>query len=272
MTIIREERIGNQRLILGDCLEVMPTFADGSFSMIWTDPPYGHDNADGDLLAAVNRGDVGRAALKSGKGAKPILNDSGTDMRRVVDFMLTEAARVLSPDCCCCCCCCGGGPRPTFAWLAERMDRDGLSFFHSTIWNKVNPGLGWRYKRQHEMIMVAHRSKGRLKWSEAAEPIGNIFSGFLPGQQRQHPNEKPLWLVEGFVARHTEPGDAVLDPFMGGGTTLVACQRMGRHGTGIELDPEHFETACRRVDEAARQPDLLIAPPKPQPVQEEIKF
>jgi len=64
-------------------------------------------------------------------------------MRTVVDAMLTEAARILKPDCCCCCCCCcggGGGPRPTFAWVANRMDNSGLRFFHSVIWDKVNPG------------------------------------------------------------------------------------------------------------------------------------
>jgi DNA modification methylase len=61
-------------------------------------------------------------------------------------------------------------------------------------------------------------------------------------------------------------GDTILDPFMGSGTTLVACQRLGRQGTGIELDPEYFDIACRRVDEAARQPDLFREPP-PKPVQ-----
>ena len=80
-----------------------------------------------------------------------------------------------------------------------------------------------------------------------------------------HPTQKPVALMEwclGFLP------DAVtiLDPFMGSGTTLVACQKMGRNGTGIELDPDYFEIACKRVDEAARQPDLFVAP-EPAPVQ-----
>jgi len=59
--------------------------------------------------------------------------------------------------------------------------------------------------------------------------------------------------------------NTILDPFMGSGTTLVACQKLGRYGIGIEIDPDYFEIACRRVDEAARQPDLFIEPaPKPQ--------
>jgi len=55
---------------------------------------------------------------------------------------------------------------------------------------------------------------------------------------------------------------SILDPFMGSGTTLVACQRMGRSGTGIELDPEYFDIACKRVEETANQPDLFIEPVK----------
>jgi site-specific DNA-methyltransferase (adenine-specific) len=262
----RREVIGDCTLYLGDCLSVLAALPDESVDMIWTDPPYGHSNADGDLLSVVNSGKLHRKAAI--KGAVAIQNDDPEGMRRVVDGMLTEAARLLRRDCCCCCCCCcccGGGPRPTFAWLAERMDRDGLAFFHSTIWDKVNPGLGWRYKRQHEMVMVSHRKGGKLAWAESAVPVGNIFrNGWLPGNQRQHPNEKPLWLVEGFVNRHTERNGVVLDPFLGGGTTLVACAKLGRKGIGIEIDPDYFDIACERVRKAYDQPDLFIEPPAPR--------
>ena len=75
-----------------------------------------------------------------------------------------------------------------------------------------------------------------------------------------------VWLVS---RASPFPGQTILDPFMGSGTTLVACQRLGRHGIGIELDPEYFDIACRRVDQATRQNDLFIAPPaKPAPAQE----
>ena len=60
----------------------------------------------------------------------------------------------------------------------------------------------------------------------------------------------------------------ILDPFMGSGTTGVACQKLGRAFIGIELDPEYFAIACKRVDEAMRQPDLFIAPAPDKPVQE----
>jgi len=169
---MRVEHIGDATLYLGDCLEILPTLEAESVDMIWTDPPYGHGNADGDLIS--RRGEImldGRAMV-----AEPILNDDASGMRRVVDGMLTEAARCLKHDCCCCCCCCGGGggPSPTFAWVAERMDSKGLSFFHSVIWDKKNPGMGWRYRRQHEMIMVAHRTGGRLAWANTDIKQPNI--------------------------------------------------------------------------------------------------
>jgi site-specific DNA-methyltransferase (adenine-specific) len=260
MTWQRHERIGECDLYLGDCLNVMGSLADGSVDMIWTDPPYGHSNHDGDLNSRLND----HREIES----KPIANDDADGMRRVVDGMLTEAARVLSPDCCCCCCCCGGGPRPTFAWVADRMDRAGLTFFHSVIWDKKNPGLGWRYRRQHEMVMVAHRTSGKLLWANDNIAARNIFS-MMPPRDRVHPNEKPVGLVEHFISLHTIPGQLVLDPFMGSGTTGVACAQMGRAFIGVELDPDHFETACRRVEQAYAQPDLFIPQP-PKPTQESL--
>lgn len=73
------------------------------------------------------------------------------------------------------------------------------------------------------------------------------------------------WVVQ----NHSQEGDAILDPFMGSGTTLVACAKLGRKGIGIELDPDYFEIACRRVREAYAQPDMFVEQAKPSaPVQE----
>ncbi len=255
----RVEQIYDATLWLGDCREILPMLASESVDMIWTDPPYGHGNHDGDWNARLNthRGIEGR----------PIANDDAAGMREVVNYALREAARLLKADCCCCCCCCcgGGGPKPTFAWVADRMDRDGLAFFHSVIWDKLNPGLGWRYRRQHEMVMVAHRTGGKLLWADNSRAVPNIFS-LMPPREREHPNEKPLGLVEHFISLHSSPGHLVVDPFMGGGTTGVACALLNRRFIGIELDETHFETAVRRITKAYRQP-RLFSEPQPQPKQ-----
>jgi site-specific DNA-methyltransferase (adenine-specific) len=223
----------------GDCLAVMGELQDESVDMLWTDPPYGHSNHDGDWNARLND--------FRGLEQQPIANDGADTMRVVVDRMLTEAARVLKRDCCCCCCCGGGGgPKPTFAWVAQRMDSCGLTFFHSVIWDKVNPGLGWRFRRQHEMVMVAHREGGKLRWADDKKAVPNIWRGSKP-RNGEHPNVKPVGMVEFFVSLQSLPGDVVLDPFMGSGTTLRAAKNLNRRAIGIELDERYCEIAARRM-------------------------
>ena len=227
----------------GDCLDVMASIAYGTIDVIWSDPPYGHGNADGDLLS--RRAEAVGDGISSMQVA--IANDKYDTMRAVVDGMLSHAARVLNPDCCCCCCCCcGGGPSPTFAWVADRMDRDGLSFFHSVIWDKRNPGMGWRFRRQHEMVMVAHRTKARLRWNKDERAVPNIMS-YYPPRDRLHPNEKPLDFVKSFLSAVSQDGDLVLDPFMGSGTTLRAAKDLGRRAIGIELEEKYCEIAANRL-------------------------
>ena len=72
------------------------------------------------------------------------------------------------------------------------------------------------------------------------------------------------WLV----SRASIDGETILDPFMGSGTTGVACVKLGRRFIGIELDPDYFDIACERIRKAYDQPDMFVEQPKPQPVQE----
>lgn len=59
----------------------------------------------------------------------------------------------------------------------------------------------------------------------------------------------------------TNSGETILDPFMGSGTTGVACVKLGRKFIGIELDEKYFDIACRRIEESYKQPDMFIEPP-----------
>lgn len=74
-----------------------------------------------------------------------------------------------------------------------------------------------------------------------------------------HPCPKPLMQWQWLVDRASLPGEIVFDPFMGSGTTGVACAALGRHFIGCELDPKHFDTACKRIEQAQRQGDMFIA-------------
>jgi hypothetical protein len=88
-------------------------------------------------------------------------------------------------------------------------------------------------------------------WRDASPGMANN------SHLRQHPNEKPVSLLEKLVILCSHPGDLVLDPFMGSGTTGVACVRTGRRFIGVEIDPGYFAIAQRRIAEAQLQPALF---------------
>jgi site-specific DNA-methyltransferase (adenine-specific) len=232
----------------GDCRDVLSQLPAASVTLSWTDPPYGNRNHEGDWNSRLN--------AHRGIEDVPIANDSPEEMRQVVDAALTLSMRLLVRDCCSCICTSGGGGSretrgdygPPFAWAANRMDEKGLAFFHSVIWDKLKPGLGWRFRRQHEMIMVAHREGARLAWADDNVAVPNIIR-LAPPRDRRHPNEKPFGLPALFISLTTKPGDLVLDPFAGSFTTLHAAKELGRRAIGIELDERYCEAAAERLSQ-----------------------
>jgi len=246
-------RCGNQpctckdgiTLYHADCRDVLPLLEAGSVRLIWTDPPYGHGNQGGDLQAARVRDGVKGARVRA---CKTILNDAGDGWERLMLGWLAMAVRVLAADCCCCCCCCcGGGPKPTFARVAQWMDTD-LEFFHAVVWDKSGRGngMGWRFRRNYEFVMVAHRRGGKLAWSENSRAVPNILR-VQPEANILHPTTKPLALVRQFTEWTTRDGDLVLDPFAGSGTTGRACKDLGRKAILIEIEERYCEIAANRL-------------------------
>lgn len=226
-----------------DFRDVFPVIADGSIDMIWTDPPYGHSNLDGDLASS-------RVGVKGGRQLSPIpiQNDKANDWEPLVRQFLVESKRVLKPDCCCCCTG-GGGPDPAFARMALWLD-EYLSFFHAIVWDKSSRGngLGWRYRRNYEFVMVAHRKGGKLSWADDSVAVPNIVRTH-PVPNELHPTQKPVPLVAQFIRWHTLSAAIILDPFMGSGTTLRAAKDLGRSAIGIELDERFCETAAQRLSQ-----------------------
>ena len=93
---------------------------------------------------------------------------------------------------------------------------------------------------------------------------------YSPDIQNNHPSPKPVDLMKDIISILNR--NAILDPFMGSGTTGVACVKLGRKFTGIELDPDYFEIACERIRKAYEQPDFFVeAPSKPiEPEQQDM--
>jgi site-specific DNA-methyltransferase (adenine-specific) len=101
-------------------------------------------------------------------------------------------------------------------------------------------------------------SEAELAWTNVDMPM-RVFEHPRSDPNRFHPTQKPLALMQWCVERLTKPGDLVFDPYMGSGTTGVACLRTGRRFAGCERDASYFAKASKRIHEAARQPLLFPA-------------
>ena len=242
MAIVKEERIGNQRLILGDCLKVMPLL--GRFDAVVTDPPYGVG-----LVQKTSRyatGDAVKAYADDEESIIPLVVaavEQAVQMAKRV--IVTPGVRLLTFY-----------PRPVSIGTIFSPGAGGRD---SWGFGCNNPIL---YYGKCPYLATGKGSRPNSFASNAANP-------YSEGRVDGHPCPKPLAWMEWLVARASPfEGETILDPFMGSGTTLVACQRMGRHGTGVELDEEYWRIACERVHKAWQQPDLLIPETRQAPVQE----
>ena len=212
---MKEEVIGNCRLILGDCREVIPTLI--GIDSIVTDPPYGMG------FQSNHRTD---------KHIK-IANDESVDL-------LIYACSI----------------KPSHSsYIFCRWDNlfDDIEKPKSLItWVKNNWSMGDLEHEHARQTEVALFYKGENhKW--VGKRPSDVVMASRTGNN-EHPTEKPVYLMEQFVM-FTDGN--VLDPFMGSGTTGVACVNMNRPFTGIEIEQKYFDIACRRIDDAYKQQRLF---------------
>jgi site-specific DNA-methyltransferase (adenine-specific) len=124
--------------------------------------------------------------------------------------------------------------------------------------------------------IVREFSSGHLElaWTTIDQPIRafNFSHGQLATEGKSHPTQKPVPLMRWCIEQaRIPPGGTIADPYMGSGSTGVAAIHAGHPFVGIEISPDYFATACRRIEEAQRQADLFVqAPPQPKPVQEAL--
>ena len=115
------------------------------------------------------------------------------------------------------------------------------------VWNKGIRGM--------------HFNDCEIAWCSQFREACRVFD-YSPSRQepKQHPTQKPVALMEwclGFLP----DAETILDPFMGSGTTGVACAKLGRKFIGVEINEQYFDIACKRVQKAYDQPDLFVEPP-----------
>ncbi|WP_043223575.1 DNA-methyltransferase [Bordetella hinzii] len=94
-----------------------------------------------------------------------------------------------------------------------------------------------------------------MAWTNIKKPAKS-FRQSVTSYSKEHPTQKPVNLME-WCIKHAGNPNSVIDPFMGSGTTGVACMNLGRHFIGIEREPKYFDIACRRIEDAQRQGRLV---------------
>ena len=263
------------QLIEGDCKDYLPTLLDGCIDLVLSDPPFGHNNNDGDLIHAIeqaapgrrNKGDF-KERRKIDDGferkdltyeARPIANDGIDEANSLVKFIIRQSKRLLVKGGNLALCCSGGGGPGTIEYANWSIWMDKLlTFKQMIIWDKGPIGMGWHYRRSYEVVLLAHRKGGKYKWYDNSDKIENVLRPGAHGIKKlipsaeQHPNAKPVELAQFFIRLHTKPGDTVLDPCGGAGWVAEACRLMNRKFIGVEIDPHWCEVMRRRVETVGR--------------------
>lgn len=231
------------QIILGDALVELKRMRAASVDLIVADPPYNLGKDYG------NNHDI--------RGFDEYLAFSRAWLR--------EAYRILKPD----------GTIYVFmgfrfiSYLYDMLDRDLSMFFNSWIVWHYTQGMGKTkgFSPRHDDILMFTKGKDfvfnldGIRVPQKFYRERNNMRGANPGdvwefshvhycnENRQaHPTQKPEGLIERMVLASSNPGDTVLDPFSGSGTTLRVCQQLSRAGVGIELNPEYVESTKRRLD------------------------
>jgi DNA modification methylase len=228
----------------GDCRDILPYL--DKVDMIFTDPPYGHNNNNNGDLIARREAALGKKAVPESEW-RPIAND-GPEANELIKWFFSQLPSLLHPrDCCCCCCCGGGGPDPQFARWSLWLD-EIIPFKHCVVWDKGGLGMGWHYRRCWECILVAQVPGAACNW-HGGNDVPNIIRniGKIIPSKDQHPTEKPVEIPAWFIRLHSDINQTILDPFAGSGTTGRAAKDLGRKAVLIELEERYCEIAARRM-------------------------
>ena len=234
------------QLYLGDCLDILPTLEAGSVDAVITDPPY-NVSVKGSRLASGNV--LGGGDINQDFGEWDYANVLWQDF---IDYLVD----VLTPV----------GVLVMFYEKFEigvigayLRDRHGFTNRDIGSYIKTNapPQLRkMKWKTNVENFIISTKNKGgghHFNWK-----LGQSTDYFLRSNnyERFHPTQKPCDLMEWIVKYWSLEGDTILDPFMGSGTTGVACVKTGRNFIGIEIDPDYYAIAEKRIAEAQMQPRL----------------
>ncbi len=208
------------KIIQGDCRTILGRLPAESVDLLLTDPPYG-------------------MRYRSRAGGRPIVGDTDLSWFRL---FIQEAYRVLRPDTHAYLFCNEYG----LATFRAEMAAAGFKVKRLLVWVKdqhTAGDLGGDYANRTEYLLFGHKGRRRLNGHREA----NVLFFKRAGRRREHPTEKPEEMLRYLIGKSSEPGELVLDPFAGSGTTCRAAKDLGRRFLGIEIDRRYAEIARQRL-------------------------
>lgn len=229
---------GAHKVLCGDATraeDYMSLLGDELIDMTFTDPPYNvnYSNNPKDKLRGTHR---------------PILNDNlGGDFGAFLEAACTEILRVTKGA-------------VYMAMSSSELDRlqdafraAGGRWSTFIIWAKNKFTMGHAdYQRQYEPILYGWRDGNDRFWCGARDQ-GDVWFIDRTSKNDLHPTMKPVALVERAIRNSSKTRDLILDPFGGSGTTMIACEKTGRHARLIELDPKYVDVIVRRWQDFSGQ-------------------
>lgn len=219
---MRKEIIGSATLYLGDCRDILPTLP--KVDAVITDAPYGIEGGSGGDAARFKKGHY----IGTGWDDDPAYVESCPV--QVVKFFIERGSRIAIT------------PGRKCAFLYPNPDDIG-GFWLPGCGNNGKWGFG-------VLDPILYYGKDPRS-GKGCGPSGKVITE--PAKVEGHPAAKPISAMIWLVDKASLSGETVLDPFMGSGTTGIACDNLGRRFIGIEREPKYFEIACRRIDDAQRQ-------------------
>lgn len=268
------------QLLRGDALELLKTFPEQSFDLVFADPPYFLSNG-GTTCQSGRRAPVGKGSWDESHGLE---EDQAFSSR-----WLAECKRVLKPS--------GtiwvSGTHHAIFNIGFTMQQLGYRLLNTVTWYKPNasPNLACRYFTHSTELLIwaSPMQKGKLlhtfnyrdmKAENSGKQMRDVWTFPKSGEEEldadgtgrvwtmtspkpsekafgRHPTQKPLALLERVIDACTAPGASVLDPFCGSGTTGVAAVAKGRTFIGIERDPLYIELATKRIRNVERESELV---------------
>lgn len=238
-------------LLQGDCLELMKEIPDGSVDMVLMDPPY----SSGGLFPGDRK--VGtRTKYTStdynGAARFPDFSGDNMDQRSFTEFMRMVLFKCRQKGK-------SGSIASVFVdWrnlpaMTDALQGAGWIYRGIVVWDKgTSRPIPERFRNDCEYIVWGTNGPRKAEFKKGVRVYPGCYRvSSVASRDKHHQTEKPVELLERLLAICPD-GGVVLDPFMGSGSTGVACVNIGRGFVGMELEPSYFETAQRRVEEAAR--------------------